>query len=149
MTTDDARKGARTVAAIVRGVAGKTAIMVSLAAAAALVFSILQESGQRWWLPPASVLFGGALGILNFRWLALSVQRIYLRQGVTSGLSMLAATVISVLKLALIFIILFIVIKWRLLHVVGLVTGLTVCFLAILWEGIGLMKKQAPGGDDA
>lgn len=148
MTTDDARRGEQTADEIVKGVARKTAVMASIAAAVLLVFTIIRKFDQRWWLPSASLLFGGALGLLNFRWLALSVQRIYLRQGVTSGLSMLAATVVSILKLTLIFIILFIVIKWQLLHVYGLAAGLTFCFLAILWEGIGLMKKQTLDGND-
>lgn len=44
------------------------------------------------------------------------------------------------LKLTAIFVILFIVIKWQLLNVFGLVGGLSLCFLAILWQGLTMMK---------
>ena len=91
---------------------------------------------------PLSVLFGGVLGLLNFRWLAIAVQRVYLRQGATPGTSNLAAVIISILKLSIIFVILFIVIKWQLLHVFGLVAGLSFCFLAIIWEGATALKDN-------
>ena len=90
---------------------------------------------------------GGILGLLNFRWLAVSVERVYLRQGATPGLSNLAAVIISLLKLSLIFIILFIVIRYQLLHVFGLVAGLSLCFLAIIWEGATLMKEVLHKGE--
>jgi hypothetical protein len=135
MTIDDTQLRKQAVDAILKGVARKTALMVSVASAGCVVYSVVQKIAQPWWFLPVSVLFGGALGLLNFRWLAISVQRVYLRQGATSAGSSLAAVIISLLKLSLIFIILYIVIKWRLLHVFGLVGGLSLCFLAILWEG--------------
>ncbi len=137
--TDEVEVRKQAVAVILKGVAKKTAITVSIAASAALVFSLVREAGQ-WWFLPASILFGGILGFLNFRWLAIAVQRVYLRQGATPGISNLAAAIISILKLSIIFIILFIVIKWRILHVFGLVAGLSFCFLAIIWEGATVMK---------
>jgi hypothetical protein len=130
------------VARIIGGVTKKTSLVVGIAVVALLVFTIFRGADQRWWFLPASVLFGGVLGLLNFRWLAISVQRVYLRQGATPGLSNLAAIIISVLKLSLIFIVLFVVIKWQLLHVFGLVAGLSLCFLAILWEGVTVMKHN-------
>ena len=81
-------------------------------------------------------------GFLNFRWLAIAVQRVYLRQGATPGISNLAAVIISILKLSIIFIILFVVIKWQLLHVFGLVAGLSLCFLAIIWQGATVLMKN-------
>jgi hypothetical protein len=123
----------------------KTALIVSVALAGVVIFSVIEKSTQPWWYLPASVLFGGALGLLNFRWLALSVQRVYLRQGATPVGSNLAAVIISLLKLSLIFIILYFVIKWQLLHVFGLVGGLSLCFLAILWEGSTIMHQASNG----
>jgi hypothetical protein len=140
--TDEAEVRKRAVAAILRGVAKKTLIMASVAAAIVFLVSLLQGGG-RWWFLPASVLFGAGLGVLNFRWLALAVQRVYLRQGATAGVSNLAAAIISILKLSTIFIILFFVIKWQVLHVFGLVGGLSVCFLAIIWEGATAVKTAA------
>jgi ATP synthase I chain len=144
--TDEAQIRQRAIAGIIRGVAKKTALLTVGAAAAVLVYVLFQDAGQRWWFLPASVLFGGALGLLNFRWLATAVQRVYLRKGATPGLSSLAAAVISILKLSLIFIILFLVIKWQLLHIFGMVAGLSLSFLAIVWEGAKLMKQTLGNG---
>jgi lipoprotein signal peptidase len=132
---------------IIVGVAKKTALIVSVATAAALVMSLIQQNSQHWWFLPLSVLFGGGLGFLNFRWLATSVERVYLRKGATPGLSNLAAVIISILKLSVIFIILFVVIRWQPLHIFGLVAGLSLCFLAILWEGVTTMKKALRNSD--
>jgi hypothetical protein len=127
-------------------VARKTALFVLAGAAAALAFTLLRDPGQRWWFLPGSILFGGLLGLLNFQWLAVSVERLYLRKGATPALSNLAAAIIGVLKLTVVFLILFVVIKWRLAHVFGLVGGLSLCFLAILWEGLTLMKQTLQDG---
>jgi len=140
--TDETQMRERAVSAILKGVAKKTALFVSAATVAVLIFTFVQEGGERWWFLPLSVIFGGALGLLNFRWLAMAVQRVYLRQGATAGLSNLAAVVISFLKLSIIFIILFVVIKWKVLHIFGLVAGLSLCFLAIIWEGATLMRRN-------
>ena len=145
--TDGIQAPKQTVGAIVRGVAIKTALLVSVAVAGILVFSFFQETGQRWWFLPASVLFGGVLGLLNFRWLAIAVERVYLRKGAVPAVSNIAASLINILKLSLIFIILFIVIKWQLLHVLALVGGLSLCFLAIIWEGATLMKHTSKNSD--
>jgi len=141
MTADETQVRQQAVDAILKGVAKKTAIIVSFGSACTVVFALVQKTAQPWWFLPASILFGGILGLLNFRWLAIAVQRIYLRKGATPVSSNLAAVVISILKLSLIFIILFIVIKWRLLQVFGLVGGLSLCFLAILWEGATMMNQ--------
>ena len=143
MTTDETELRKQAVDAILKGVAGKTVLIVAVASAGTAVFSMVQKTAQPWWFLPASVLFGGALGLLNFRWLAISVQRVYLRQGATPVGSNVAAVIISLLKLSLIFIILFIVIKWQLLHVFGLVGGLSLCFLAVLWEGLTMMHQTS------
>ena len=138
--TDEDPIPKQTVDAIIKRVAVKTALLVSIAAAGVLIFSMFQETGHRWWFLPASVLFGGVLGLLNFRWLAIAVERVYLKKGAVPAVSNIAASLISILKLSLIFIILFIVIKWQVLHVFGLVGGLSLCFLAIIWEGATLTK---------
>jgi len=143
MTADETQLRKQAVDAILKGVAKKTALIVSIASAGVVVFSVIQKTAQPWWFLSASVLFGGALGLLNFRWLARSVQRVYLRQGATPAGSSFAVVIISLLKLSLIFIILFIVIKWQLLHVFGLVGGLSLCFLAILWEGSTMTQETS------
>jgi hypothetical protein len=69
-----------------------------------------------------------------------SRSTIYLRKGATPN-SNVAAAIINILKLAAIFIVLFVVIRWQVLNVFGLVGGLSLCFLAILWQGLTLMKN--------
>ena len=147
MMTDETRIQQQSVDAILKGVAKKTALIVSLASVCSLIFTVIREPAQPWWFLPASVVFGGILGLLNFRWLAIAVQRVYLRKGATPVSSNLAAVVISILKLSLIFVMLFIVIKWQLLQVFGLVGGLSLCFLAILWEGATMMKQTLNTGE--
>ncbi len=145
--TDEVQIRQKAVANIIVGVAKKTAILVLVAVAASVTIPLIQQKEQPWWFLPLSVFCGGGLGLLNFRWLAVSVERVYLRKGATPGVSNLAAVVISILKLSIIFIILFIVIKWQLLHIFGLVAGLSLCFLAILWEGVTMMKKAVKSND--
>lgn len=147
MTADETQIRQQAVDAILKGVARKTAVIVSAASACVVIFALVQKTAQPWWFLPASVLFGGLLGLLNFRWIAIAVQRVYLRKGATPVSSNLAAVIISMLKLSLIFIILFIVIKWQLLQVFGLVGGLSLCFLAILWEGATMMKQTLNTGE--
>jgi hypothetical protein len=139
--TDEVQTRRRAVARILNAVTRKTVLLVLPVTVAALTYAVVQQGGERWWFVPASILFGGALGLLNFRWLAIAVERVYLRKGATAVFSSLAAAIIGVLKLALIFIILFVVMKWHLVNIFGLVGGLTLCFLAILWEGATLMKQ--------
>ncbi len=144
--TDEIQIRQKAVADILRGVAKKTGFIVGTAALASAAFTVIRDGGQQWWFLPVSILFGGVLGLLNFRWLASSVEKIYLRKGATPGVSNLAAAIISILKLSVIFVVLFIVIKWQLLHIFGLVAGLSLCFLAILWEGATVMKRTLTNG---
>lgn len=141
MTNDEYQIRKHAVDAILKGVAKKTALVVALALVAVLVFVMVQKTPGPWWSLPAGVLFGAVLGLLNFRWLAIAVQRVYLRQGATPVSSNLAAVILGILKLLVIFIVLLIIIKWQLLHIFGLVAGLSLSFLAILWEGLTMMKR--------
>ena len=94
-----------------------------------------------FWAVPLGVVFGAVLGALNFRWLAGAVQRVYLRKGTTGPLATLAAVVINVLKLSAIFVVLFIVIKKDLLNIFAVLAGLSLCFLAILWQGFTALAE--------
>ncbi len=139
--TDDEQLRQQAVKTVIKGVAKKTAFITSGAAAISCAYTLVQPSGQPWWFLPASILFGGGLGLLNFRWLAIAIERAYLRKGATPGSANIIAVIISVLKLSVIFVILFIVIKWQLAHIFGLVGGLSLCFSAIIWEGATVMKQ--------
>ncbi len=137
----DTNKGSlhATATAIVRKMAIKTGVLVALAALGAAAFSIATGAGKEWWFIPAGILFGGAIGVLNFHWLAQTVERIYVRPGVARTAAQIAGMALTALKLSAIFLALFIVIKWQLLHLFGLVAGLSLSFVAILWEGFLIM----------
>ncbi len=136
--TDEAQIHQQTVVAIIKGVTKKTALLTSCIAAAVLVNTLVRGSGQRWWFIPASILIGGALGLLNFRLLAKTVERFFLRDVVNAGASTVATAILSIIKLTAIFIILFVLIKLGVLHIFGLLGGFSLSFLAILWEGLAL-----------
>lgn len=128
--------------AVATGVAKKTAVLTGFGTIAAVAVQMTAWPGLSPWTIPAGVLVGGALGVLNFRWLAYAVERVYLRQGTSSLLASIAAAAMNVLKLSAIFIVLFVVIKNQWVHLAGLVLGLTFCFGAILWQGYGLLAGQ-------
>lgn len=136
--------GEEAVAAIIKGVTWKTALIVFIAV---LLILVGGNAWQPWWIMPVSILFGGALGLLNFRFLASTVQQVYLRKGVPAGLSKFAGMIISMLKLSAIFAVLFIIVKFRVLHILGTVAGFSLCFLAILWEGVLLVKSTLKQGE--
>lgn len=134
----DKRSQHATATAIVRRMAVKTGALIALAALGVAAFSSTGGS-EVWWFIPASILFGGAMGVLNFHWLAQTVERIYIRPGMARSAAQIAGMVLTALKLSAIFLLLFIVIKWQLLHLFGLVAGLSLSFVAILWEGFLIM----------
>ncbi len=146
--TDERSTLRRTGAEIVLRVARKTALLVGAGAAAAFAFHAVLQPSAPWWSLPAGVLFGGVLGLLNFRWLAVAVERVYLKQGATPAGANMAGVIINVLKLSVIFIVLFVVIKERLLDVFALLAGLSLCFLAIIWEGTTMMGTLNKGSDE-
>ncbi|MDH4163209.1 MAG: hypothetical protein OEW15_11055 [Nitrospirota bacterium] len=136
---DPDQHGEHSARTVVTGVTRKTALLTAAGAVAALALQLTIRPDLPVWVMPAGVTVGGALGAVNFRWLAYAVERVYLKQGSTSLLSNIAAAIISILKLSVIFIVLFIVIKWNVVHLLGLVSGLSLCFLAILWQGFGVL----------
>jgi hypothetical protein len=143
---DDPSRTPSVAAAVIAQVMRKTAILVGIAVLGTVVYVLVGNPPAPAWSLPVGVLAGGALGFVNFRWLATAVERIYLRKGATPAVSSFLAVVIGLLKLSAIFIVLFVVIKWRLLHVLGVVFGLTLFSLAILWEGVTVMKKNLASG---
>lgn len=136
---DSAAAVEHTANAVAMGVAKKAAVLTVAGLIAVAAVQMTAWPGTPLWPVSAGVLAGAALGVLNFRWLAYAVERVYLRQGTTGLLANVVAAVINVLKLSAIFIVLFVIIKNQWVHLAGLVTGLTLCFGAILWQGYGLV----------
>ena len=147
--TGNVTREEHSAAAVAMGVAKKTAVLTGFGTIAAVAVQMTAWPGFSPWTIPAGILIGGSLGVLNFRWLAYAVERVYLRQGTTSLLATIAAAVVNVLKLSAIFIVLFVVIKNQWVHLVGLVLGLTFCFGAILWQGYGLLSGLKEGREHA
>lgn len=137
--TDRGQQGMYTADAVIKGVLKKTALLTLVGILAAAGLQLTLQPGLPFWSVPGGVLFGSVLGVLNFRWLAYAVERVYLHKNSTSVLSNVAAAIINILKLSVIFLILYVVIQWKIVHLIGLVAGLSVCFLAILWQGFGVM----------
>ncbi len=140
MTTDEPRSAPSIAQAITGRVTIKTAVLAGTGAVLGLVYSLVVPSAAKPWSLPAGILFGAVLGLLNFRWLARAVERLYLKKGTHAAVSITAAEIVHVLKLLIVFIILFVVIKWQLVHLLGLIVGLSLCFIAILWEGLMAMR---------
>jgi hypothetical protein len=130
-----------TANAIIKSVIKKTGLLVVLALAGSLLLGITHGPGPRWWFLPGGILFGAVLGLINFRWLAMSVERFYVRKDASPVAMKVVGAVISFLKLSAIFVILFVMIKWEVLNIFGIVAGLTICFLAIIWEGLTVMSR--------
>jgi hypothetical protein len=138
--------------AVATGVAKKTAVLAGIGIVAAVAVQMTAWPGYPLWPVPVGVVFGAAIGLVNFRWLAYAVERVYLRQGTTGALANVAAAAINVLKLSAIFIVLFVVIKNQWVHLAGLVIGLTLSFGAIIWQGYGLLaglkeQKEQQNGE--
>jgi len=132
-----------TASTIIKGVAKKSALLAAFAVPAVIAIGLLQgPGGGRPWFLAASVLFGGALGLVNFRWLAMAVQQLYQWKGAAPAVSNIFSTIVSVLKLSVIFIVLFFVIKGNVFSPVGLAAGLSLSFLAIVWEGLVIMGRR-------
>src|SRR3990170_4288871 len=95
---------------IIKGVAKKSASPAASALPAVIAIGLLQGQGEgRPWFLAASVLFGGALGLVNFRWLAMAIQQLYHGKGAAPTVSNIFPTIVSVLKLSVIFIVLFLI----------------------------------------
>jgi len=146
--TGSERMFEHSASAIAAGVAKKTAMLAAAGVVAAVAVQMTGWPGLPVWPLPAGVIFGAALGLVNFRWLAYAVERVYLRKGTTSLLANVAAAVIVVLKLSTIFIVLFVVIRNQWVQLAGLMIGLTLNFGAILWQGYGLMTRGVHHNDD-
>ncbi len=137
----DEQQSAPSIAQAITGrVTIKTAVLAGAAAIAGLVYSLVPSPSAKPWSLPLGILFGAALGLINFRWLARAVERLYLKKGTHPAVSITAAEIIHALKLVAVFVILFVVIKFHLVHLFGLIIGLSLCFVAILWEGLMSMR---------
>lgn len=139
--TDEIQARHEIVLSIIKSMTTKTALLVGIGVIAALAYTLTRSSGQ-WWSIPSGLLFGGSLGLLNFRWLAFAVERKLAKRIQSAGPANPALVLLNLLKLSAIFIVLFVVIKWQLVNIFGLVIGLTLSFLAVIWEGLTIISRM-------
>ncbi len=88
------------------------------------------------------ILAGGLAGIINFRSIVKSVRALIgnIERG-TSSRPAGKLIFFSIMRLTLLFIVLFILISERLVNVFGILAGFTVVFLVIIREGLKEAKK--------
>lgn len=125
---------------LTKGVA-KKAVYLSLPALCAALAFLLINGGSPYFIS-AGIILGAGLGVMNFNWLAQAVERLYLRGQAKTTASGLMGRLFTVFKLSAVFIILFFVIKTDVVHVIGLVIGLSVSFAAVIWEGLTIMSNM-------
>lgn len=130
--------------AIVARVAKKTVLLAFVSAVVSLIF-FMPEAREAWRSFPLGILAGAGLGVLNFRWLALIVEKAYTKQDGGSPARRIMSWPLNIFKLSAIFIILFILIRHRLVHLTGLVAGLSISFISILWEGLTSLSRDRRG----
>lgn len=127
-------------AGISKRVAKKTIYIVLPVLCAAIIFVLI--NGNNPYFISAGIILGAGLGAMNFHWLAQAVERLYLRRQAKTATLGAIGGIFTVLKLSAVFIILFLVIKTNVVHVIGLVIGLSVSFAAVIWEGFTIMSDM-------
>lgn len=103
-------------------------ILVPLAAASGF---------YEWRKLPVSILIGGLLGFANLKGLAWGVQGLLGPQKATGRM-----IIFSMFRLILLFMILSLLVYLKLVNIFGILTGLTVVFLLIIFEGLNFAKKE-------
>ena len=88
-------------------------------------------------LMPVSILVGGALGILNLKGLVWGIESLLGAQKANVVLLML-----NILRLLILFSVITILVAFRLVHLLGLIVGMTVVFLILIKEGLETARQQ-------
>lgn len=125
---------------LVCAVVKKTLLLLIVVTGSAM-FLLKRGSGEVWWSIPGGIVFGATLGVVNFRWLAKSVERYYLKTDQSAGVAKILGGLITFIKLTAIFVVLYIVIKWHVFNILALVLGLSISFVAIIWQGIASVGR--------
>ena len=85
---------------------------------------------------PFSIIIGGVLGLVNLRGLARSVENLVGTYRPTAKV-----VIFSILRLAMLAVILVTIIALRLVSIIGLMVGFTVVFFVIMKEGLRESKE--------
>ena len=108
---------------ILKRVINKSLIVILPVAAVSAFFE--------WKKLPASIIIGGVFGILNLRGLVRSVEGLVGSEKATTKLIFLSIT-----RLLMLFIAIFILIWLKVINIIGMLFGFTVVFVLILFEGM-------------
>jgi len=90
-----------------------------------------------WKKLPVSILVGGGLGLANHRALSWGVTGM-----LDADRSYVRLLFFSVFRLLIIFVILFVLIMYKLVNVLGVLVGFTIVFTLILKEGFVAARKM-------
>ncbi|HEY2934755.1 MAG TPA: ATP synthase subunit I [Acidobacteriota bacterium] len=102
---------------------------LGMALAGAIIYGLVVQN----WIAVASVLLGAAVSWVNFRWLSASVSAVVLGVRYKKIKYLIAK---FLLRLALIFLVLYVMIRVSPAAVLGFIVGLSVYILAIMAEAI-------------
>src|SRR4030042_1750134 len=111
----------------------KQAAIILLALA---VFSAFIEKYINLEKLPISIIIGGILGLVNLRGLARSVENLVGTYRPTAKV-----VIFSILRLAMLAVVLIILIALRLVSIMGLLIGFTIVFFVIMKEGLRESKE--------
>ncbi|MCK5286695.1 MAG: hypothetical protein KAJ59_02675 [Thermodesulfovibrionia bacterium] len=114
---------------LLKRVAQKSIIIIIPVSAVAAFFE--------WKKLPLGILAGGLFGILNLRGLVRSVEGF-----LGTAVSTAKILFLNMTRLLILFSALFVLIKFKLINVLGLLFGFTVVFVLILIEGMKMSKSQ-------
>lgn len=102
----------------------------------ALIPVVILSAFFEWKKLPVSILTGGVLGLLNMKGLAWGVEGIFGSAKISGPL-----IAFSFFRLMLLMCIIFILIYYQLVHILGILIGFTVIFMVTLIEGFKYAKN--------
>jgi hypothetical protein len=88
-------------------------------------------------LIPASILIGGILGILNLKGLAWGIESL-----LGTHKANVTLLILNILRLLILFIIITILVAFRLVNLFGLILGMTVVLFILIKEGLKMARQQ-------
>jgi hypothetical protein len=88
-------------------------------------------------LIPVSILIGGILGILNLKGLAWGIESL-----LGTHKANVTLLILNILRLLILFIIITILVAFRLVNLIGLILGMTVVLFILIKEGLKMARQQ-------
>jgi len=88
-------------------------------------------------LIPASILIGSILGIFNLKGLAWGIESL-----LGTHKANVTLLILNVLRLLILFIIITILVAFRLVNLLGLMLGMTVVLFILIKEGLKMARQQ-------